>query len=451
MTFLSANHPVGPGSGSDGLFKRFTPGFLWGVATSSYQIEGAAHEDGRADSIWDEFCRRPGAIRDGSNGDVGCDHYHHLEADLDLIASLGIGSYRFSIAWPRVQPLGAGAWNERGFAFYERLVEELRARGIAAHITLYHWDLPLALQAQGGWHNRATVLAFVNYAVEVARRFGARAASISTHNEPWVTAMLGHEYGVHAPGIRNRGIAIQVAHHLLLSHGLAVQAMRAARCRAPLGIVLNMSPIHAVSDSAEDQSRARIEDGMIVRWYMDPLLRGGYPTDVLAHLGADAPAIADGDLEMIRQPLDFLGVNYYTRAIAQEGERRPEPGRPVTDMGWEVYPRGLTELLVRLHTDYALPPVYITENGAAYPDRVTDGRIVDTQRIDFLRAHIAALADAIEAGVRVDGYFVWSLLDNFEWAEGYAKRFGIVRVDYDTRRRTPKDSALWYRDFLQGR
>ncbi len=448
---MPEKNPVDAGHGSAGLRRRFPAGFAWGVATSSYQIEGAAREDGRADSIWDEFCRRPGAIRDGSNGDVGCDHYHHLDADLDLIGALGIGAYRFSISWPRVQPQGRGAWNEPGFAFYERLVAGLVRRGIAVHITLYHWDLPLALQAQGGWHNRATVLAFVDYAVEVARRFGARAASISTHNEPWVTAMLGHEYGVHAPGIRDRGIAIQVSHHLLLSHGLALQAMRAAGCRAPLGIVLNLSPIHAASDSAEDQARARLEDGMIVRWYMDPLLRGGYPADVLAHLGADAPAIADGDLDRIRQPLDFLGVNYYTRAIAQEGERRAEPGRPVTDMGWEVYPPGLTELLVRLHTDYALPPVYITENGAAYPDLVEEGRIRDTQRLEFLRAHIAALADALDAGVRVDGYFVWSLLDNFEWAEGFAKRFGIVRVDYDTGRRTPKDSALWYRDFLRGR
>jgi beta-glucosidase len=440
-----------PGQGARTLRQRFPPGFVWGVATSSYQIEGAAHEDGRGESIWDEFCRRPGAIRDGSNGDVGCDHYHHLEQDLDLIAGLGVGAYRFSISWPRVQPEGRGAWNERGFAFYERLIEGLRTRGIAPHITLYHWDLPLALQAGGGWNDRGTVQRFVEYAVEVARRFGARASTIATHNEPWVAAMLGHEYGIHAPGIRDRAVALQVAHHLLLSHGLALRAIRTSGCRTPLGIVLNQSPIHPASDSAEDLERARIEDGMIIRWYMDPLLRGSYPADVVAHLGADAPQVTDGDLQLINQPLDFLGVNYYTRAIAQQGERRPAPDRPVTDMGWEVFPPGLTELLVRLNADYRLPPVYITENGAAYKDVVADGRIADTERIEFLRGHITALADAIEAGVDARGYFVWSLLDNFEWAEGFAKRFGIVRVDYDTGRRTLKDSALWYRDFLHGR
>ena len=436
---------------SDGLRQRFPPGFAWGVATSAYQIEGARHEDGRADSIWDEFCRRPGAIRDGTTGDVCCDHYHHVEADLDLISSLGISAYRFSISWPRVQPLGRGAWNEAGFAFYERLLSGLQARGIAAHITLYHWDLPQALQEQGGWNNRSTVQRFVEYAVEVARRFGGRARTITTHNEPWVAAMLGHEYGVHAPGIRSRAVALQVAHHLLLSHGLSLRAIRTMGCRTPLGIVLNQSPIHAVSDSAEDTLRARIEDGMIIRWYMDALLLGRYPADILAHLGRDAPQVVAGDLELIRQPLDFLGVNYYTRAIAVEGERRPPPGTPVTDMGWEVFPPGLTELLVRLHRDYRLPPVYITENGAAYRDEpASDGRIHDAERIGFLRGHIAALADALETGVDVRGYFVWSLLDNFEWAEGLAKRFGIVRVDYDSGRRTPKDSALWYRDFLQG-
>jgi beta-glucosidase len=439
------------GRGSRRLRQRFPPGFVWGVATSAYQIEGAAHADGRGESIWDEFCRRPGAIRDGSNGDVACDHYHRLEADLDLIAGLGVGAYRFSISWPRVQPQGCGAWNEPGFAFYERLVEGLRARGIAAHITLYHWDLPLALQAGGGWANRSTVQRFVEYAVEVARRLGSRASTIATHNEPWVAAMLGHEYGIHAPGIRNRAVAMQVAHHLLLSHGLALRAMRTAGCRTPLGIVLNQSPIHPASDSVQDIARARIEDGMIIRWYMDALLLGGYPADVVAHLGADAPQVADGDMRLINQPLDFLGVNYYTRSIAQEGERRPAPDRPVTDMGWEVFPRGLTELLVRLNADYRLPPVYITENGAAYKDEVRAGRVADTDRIDYLRGHIAALADAIDAGVDARGYFVWSLLDNFEWAEGYAKRFGIVRVDYDTGLRQPKDSALWYRQFLQER
>ena len=252
------------------LARRFPANFVWGVATSAYQIEGAAHEDGRGDSIWDAFCRRPGAIRDGSNGDLACDHYHRFEADLDLIASLGIPAYRFSISWPRVQPQGRGAWNEAGFAFYERLVDGLQRRGIAAHLTLFHWDLPQALQREGGWANRATVDAFVDYAVEVARRFGSRVATIATHNEPWVIAILGHEMGVFAPGEKSRRTAMQVAHHLLVSHGRVLEAIRASGCATPLGIVLNQSPIHAATDSATDVAKARLEDGLIIRWYMDP-------------------------------------------------------------------------------------------------------------------------------------------------------------------------------------
>lgn len=434
-----------------GLLGRFAPGFVWGVATSAYQIEGAAHEDGRGESIWDEFCRRPGAIRDGSSGERACDHYHRFEEDLDLIASLGIKAYRFSIAWPRVQPLGRGAWNEAGFAFYERLVDGLRRRGIAAHATLYHWDLPLALQEQGGWANRDTVQAFVDYALETARRLGSRLTSLATHNEPWVIAILGHEQGIFAPGEKSRRAAMQVAHHLLVSHGMAVRALRAAGCPVPLGIVLNQSPIHAATDSPVDIARARLEDGLIIRWYMDPLLRGEYPADVIEHLGDDAPAVESGDMALIAQPLDFLGINYYTRSIAAAGERREEHGerRRVTDMGWEVFPDGLSELLRRLHADYALPSVYIMENGAAYKDEVVDGRVADDDRIEFLRSHIAALADALDAGVDVRGYFVWSLLDNFEWADGYSKRFGIVRVEYESQQRIVKDSALWYRDFLR--
>jgi beta-glucosidase len=438
--------------GAGELLRRFPAGFVWGVATSAYQIEGAAHVDGRADSIWDEFCRRPGAIRDGSSGEVACDHYHRFESDLDLIAELGIKAYRFSVSWPRVQPQGRGAWNEAGFAFYARLIDGMRRRGIAAHATLNHWDLPQALQERGGWDNRDTVHAFVDYAVDFARRFGPQLASIATHNEPWVAAILGHEQGIFAPGVRNRRTAMQVAHHLLVSHGLALRAIRATGCVVPLGIVLNQSPIHPATESAADVAKARIEDGLIIRWYMDALLRGAYPADVLEHLGGDAPAAEPGDMELIRQPLDFLGINYYTRSIAHAGEHKYHhgPHLRVTDMGWEVFPDGLTELLVRLDTDYSLPAVYIMENGAAYKDEVVGGRVADTDRIEFLRTHIAALADALETGVDVRGYFVWSLLDNFEWADGYSKRFGIVRVDYDTQQRIVKDSAFWYRDFLRG-
>lgn len=436
--------------GSPPLEARFPANFVWGVATSAYQIEGAAHEDGRGDSIWDEFCRRPGAIRDGSNGDHACDHYHRADADIDLIASLNIPAYRFSIAWPRVQPLGQGEWNERGFDFYDRLIDRLLSRGIAPHLTLYHWDLPQALQEPGGWASRDTVSYFVTYAAEVARRFGDRVASIATHNEPWVVATLGHEAGIFAPGLKSQKAAMQAAHHLLLSHGLAMQAMRAQGVKAPLGIVLNQSPSHAATDSAEDVAKARLDDGLTIRWYMDPLLLGRYPDDVLAFLGADAPPVLAGDMEIIRQPLDFLGINYYTRNVSGTGapQQNTHAGREVTDMGWEVFPAGLTELLARIHADYPLPPVYIMENGAAYRDQLIDGRVADADRIRYLRSHMAAVADALALGVDVRGYFVWSLLDNFEWAEGYLKRFGIVYVDYETQRRIPKDSALWYRDFL---
>jgi beta-glucosidase len=431
------------------LARRFPKEFVWGVSTSAYQIEGAAHEDGRGDSIWDEFCRRPGAIRDGSNGDRGCEHYHRFEEDVALMASLGLRAYRFSIAWPRVQPRGEGAWNEKGFAFYDRLIDALLSRGIAPHVTLYHWDLPQALQEQGGWMNRDTVSRFADYAAEVARRFGSRAASIATHNEPWVIANLGHEQGIFAPGLRSRKTALQVAHHLLLSHGVALQALRAQGCTAPLGIVLNQSPIHPATDSAADRASARLGDGLTIRWYMDALMLGAYPQDALSSLGADAPQVTDGDMATIRQPLDFLGINYYTRHVVGTGEGTDpvRPGREVTEMGWEVYPAGLSELLTRLHADYRLPPLYIMENGAAYPDQLVDGRVADPDRIRYLRSHIAALADARDAGVDVRGYFVWSLIDNFEWADGYTKRFGIVYVDYASGRRTLKDSAVWYRAF----
>jgi beta-glucosidase len=437
------------GPEAEALAKRFPGNFVWGVATSAYQIEGAAQDDGRGDSIWDEFCRQPGAIKDGSSGARACDHYHRVAEDIGLMASLGVNAYRFSLAWPRVQPLGAGRWNEKGFEFYDRLIDGLLERGIAPYLTLYHWDLPQALQEGGGWVSRDTVDRFADYAAEVARRFGSRAASIATHNEPWVVAILGHEAGTFAPGLKSQKSAMQVAHHLLLSHGLALLAMRARHCTAPLGIVLNQAPIHPATDSPEDIARARLDDGLTIRWYMDALRHGRYPEDVLAFLGGDAPQIAPGDMEAIRQPLDFLGINYYTRNLSGTGAPldRVESGREVTDMGWEVFPGGLSELLVRLQTDYRLPPLYITENGAAYQDRLVDGRVADADRIRYLRSHLAALADALASGVDVRGYFVWSLLDNFEWADGYSKRFGLVYVDYATQRRTPKDSARWYQAF----
>ena len=428
----------------------FPADFTWGVATSAFQIEGAADADGKGPSIWDDFCRVPGVIADASDGRQACEHYQRWADDLDLVASLGVDAYRFSISWPRVQALGSGAFNEAGFAFYERLVDGMLARGLKPFLTLNHWDLPSALQAKGGWEDRDTVQCFVDYACEVARRLGDRVASICTHNEPWVIAVLGHESGIFAPGIKSRAAAIQVAHHLFLSHGMAVTAMRAQGCKAAMGIVLNLSPINAATDSAADQAAARRADGGGLRWYVEPLLKGEYPADVLQDLAADAPRVLPGDMAQIKVPLDFLGVNYYMRSVVSSAEPWDvkTSGNEITDMGWEVYPQGLTELLVRLHRDYTLPPIFITENGAAFQDEVVDRQVHDGQRQRYIARHIAATLEAMRQGVRVDGYFVWSLLDNFEWASGYAKRFGIVRVDYDTQQRMLKDSALWYRDFL---
>ena len=429
----------------------FPPDFVWGVATSAFQIEGAAQADGKGESIWDRFCRQPGAIADASNADVACDHYHRLDADLDLIAALGVNAYRFSVSWPRVQPLGLGAWNEAGLAFYERLVDGLLARGVQPYLTLNHWDLPQALQAAGGWASRDTVHHFVNYALGLQRRLGHKLAAITTHNEPWVMAKLGHQDGVFAPGIRSRATAMQVSHHLLLSHGLALQALRAAGCQAQLGIVLNLSPVQPATDSAADAAQAWLEDGLLLRWYMDPLLLGRYPDDVLRHLGSDAPRIEPGDLQAIQTPLDFLGINYYSRAVVSAGEPFDvqRSGLALTDMGWEVYPEGLTDLLLRLHRDYAVPPIFVTENGGAFQDVVVDGQVHDADRSDYIASHIAAVGAALGQGVPMAGYMVWSLLDNFEWASGYAKRFGIVHVDYPSQRRTMKDSAHWYQRFLQ--
>ncbi len=433
------------------IARLFPSDFVWGVATSAFQIEGTDATDGRGASIWDTFCERPGTIIDGTDGREACQHVRHWEADLDLIASLGLTHYRFSIAWPRVQPLGQGAWNDAGLAFYDRLVDGMLARGIQPHVTLYHWDLPEALQTLGGWQSRATVDRFVDYARRIGALLGDRAATIATHNEPWVVATLGHQQGIFAPGLKSRAAAAQVAHHLLLSHGAALTALRADGVSAKLGIVLNQAPVHPATALVEDRTKARLDDGELVRWYMDPLFNGHYPADVWDTLGADAPVVEAGDFETIRAPLDFLGINYYTRNIAiAHGTYDPRSsGLELTDMGWEVYPAGLTELLTRLHRDYTLPPLYITENGAAYPDQLVGGRVQDDARIRYLGSHLQAVAMARDAGVDVRGYFAWSLLDNFEWAHGYSKRFGIVHVDYATQQRTPKASALWYRELLR--
>lgn len=429
---------------------HFPKDFKWGVATSSFQIEGAHDSDGKGPSIWDTFCAMEGKIADASNGHAACEHYVRWPEDVELISSLGVNAYRFSMSWPRVQPDGQGAWNEAGFAFYDQLISALEQRGIELHLTLNHWDLPQSLQDQGGWANREVCAHFTRYATEVARRFGHRVHSICTHNEPWVIAILGYEQGIFAPGIQSRKIAMQAVHHLLLSHGMALQAMRGLGLTTAMGIVLNLSPIYPASNDPQDVAKAKLDDGLILRLYMDALYKGVYPQDVIEHLGADAPSVQPGDLETIAQNNDFLGVNYYTRNFSSCGNPWDvaSTGNTVTDMGWEVYPQGLTELLCRLHTDYHPQRLWVTENGAAFKDHMVDGVVDDAQRLDYIRDHIAATYDAMAQGVPVGAYFAWSLMDNFEWASGYAKRFGLVHVDFDTQKRTFKNSALWYQNFL---
>ena len=423
--------------------------FAWGVATSAYQIEGAAAEDGKAPSIWDTFSHTPGKTARGETGDVACDHYHRWRDDVALMADLGVDAYRFSIAWSRVQPQGHGAWNEAGLAFYDRLVDELLARGIQPSATLYHWDLPQGLQDLGGWASRDTPYRFAEYAERIGRRLGDRLATLSTHNEPWCTAVLGHARGQFAPGDKDEALAADVSHHLLLSHGLALQSLRAAGVKTPLGIVLNQSSVTAATDSAADRARAATEYASFVRWYMEPIFQGGYPQDPgLSHYPRN---VRPGDFAIIGQPLDFLGINYYTRIWASTSVPPvPQPcEQGVSDMGWEIYPEGLTELLTGLQKRYmGLPPIYLMENGMANADTLVDGRVADDKRIAYMRGHIEAIARAREAGVDIRGFFYWSLMDNYEWDSGYAKRFGLVHVDYATQQRTLKDSALWYRDAM---
>ncbi|MEJ7805733.1 MAG: GH1 family beta-glucosidase [Telluria sp.] len=432
---------------------HFPADFTWGVATSAFQIEGAATADGKGPSIWDTFCSQPDTIKDGSDGAHACEHYYRYKEDVALIAALGIGHYRFSMSWPRVQPLGQGAWNEAGFDFYDRLLAELAAHGIKAHVTLYHWDLPQALQDQGGWLSRDTAHRFADYAREVARRFGNRIEAIATHNEPWCSANLGYGNAQFAPGVADARQAIQVSHHLLLSHGLAMTAMRAVGSSAMLGIVLNQWTADPATDSPADHALAELEYARSVQWFMDPIFKGRYPELALRAHGANAPLVHDSDMGIIHQPIDFLGCNYYFRAwCSAANPPLPAPGHDgFTDMGWEIHPQGLTELLCKLKAEYPLPPVYITENGMANQDQVVGGEVPDAARIRFVQAHLEALRGAMDLGVTVRGYFLWSLLDNFEWNSGYAKRFGIVHVDYATQQRTLKDSALWYRDFLSSR
>jgi beta-glucosidase len=432
----------------------FPEGFVWGAAASAYQVEGAVTEDGRGESIWDRFATQPGAISNGDTGVVACDSYHRFGEDLRLLRELGISAYRFSISWPRIVPDGRGRVNPAGLDFYERIVDELLANDIEPYVTLYHWDLPQALEDAGGWPARDTVEAFTEYVEAVAARLGDRVSNWITQNEPWVVSWLGYGLGIHAPGRRSPADALAAAHHVLLAHGRAAEVLRREAPRARVGVTVDLYPMYPETDSDADSHAARLLDGSRNRWFLEPVLGLGYPADMLEHYRAILPAIEEGDLDTIGAPLDFLGVNYYSRAVVRAGT---DPGAPVqldvpgverTQMGWEVYPEGLKDLLVRMQRDYELPDVYITENGAAYPDTRTNGSVADPSRISYLERHLGALRDAISEGVPVRGYFLWSLLDNFEWAFGFSRRFGIVYVDFDTLERVPKDSFLWYRDLI---
>jgi beta-glucosidase len=438
----------------------FPDDFAWGVATSSYQIEGATAEGGRGRSIWDTFAATPGRVVDGDNGDVAVEHYHRYAQDADLMAGLGVDAYRFSIAWPRVQPTGSGPVNQAGLDFYSRLVDSLLERGITPWATLYHWDLPQPLEALGGWPARDTAYRVAEYAAHVADTLADRVKHFITLNEPWCSAFLGYGSGRHAPGRSDGADALAASHHLMLGHGLAVQAIRARVPEAQVGITLNLYPVAGPHDGHGVDDAVRRIDGLSNRWFLDPVLRGSYPKDVVedvAHV-SDLAFVADGDLETTSAPLDFLGVNYYTRHVVAPGAFPgtglvdfTDRGLPTTAMGWEVDAEGLFDILTRVTRDYGDLPLVMTENGAAFDDEVApDGAVHDARRIDFLASHLGAAARAVQAGVPLKGYFAWSLMDNFEWAEGYAKRFGIVHVDFETQERTVKDSGRWYAAFLSG-
>lgn len=468
---IRANPQAGPAFGADpateALAARFPADFAFGAATASYQIEGAVDQDGRGTSIWDTFSRVPGKVVRGQNGDTAVDHYHRFAEDVQLMANLGLGAYRFSIAWPRIIPDGDGKVEQRGIAFYRRMLEAVRAAGIAPVATLYHWDLPQALQDRGGWANREIVDVFTRYAEVVHGELGDLVDTWLTINEPWCAAFLGYASGVHAPGLTDPRAALRAAHHLLLAHGRAVQAMRGQDATHRYGVVPNLYGV-VTGDSGDpdaDHRAAATVDALQNRLWLDATLLGRYPEEIVAlqqRFNA-ADAVRPGDMDAIAQPLDLLGVNYYSQhhvrgrepvpvtdpgLAGQEHVEHLPPPHPRTAMGWSIEPHGLRDLLVRLDRQWPVPPIMITENGAAFDDELIDGAVHDGERQQYLATHIAAVAEALEAGVDVRGYLAWSLLDNFEWSFGYDKRFGIVHVDYRTQQRTIKDSGYWYRGLI---
>ncbi len=453
----------------------FPRDFTFGSATASYQIEGAWNEDGRGPSIWDTFSHTPGLVTDGSTGDVADDHYHRVDEDLDLMKELGLEAYRFSISWSRIIPTGSGEVNQAGIDFYSRLVDGLIARGIRPVATLYHWDLPQPLEDAGGWPNRDTAHRFAEYAAVIGAALGDRVDTWTTLNEPWCSAYLGYSSGAHAPGRKNGADALAAVHHLNLAHGLALLELRKVVTNSPkFSVTLNLAALRGEGETGDEAVRQI--DALANRAFTGPMLRGAYPDDLIADTAqlTDWSFVQAGDLEIINQPIDVLGVNYYSTATVRvwdgveprqhadghnPSDSTPYPGAdhiefmvqdgPYTDMGWNIAPDGFEELLLHVHEEFPDLPLMITENGAAFPDRVVDGAIHDEDRIDYLRRHVTAVHRAIEGGVDLRGYFVWSLLDNFEWAYGFSKRFGIVRVDYDTLVRTPKDSARWFSELVR--
>lgn len=437
----------------------FPKDFIWGAATAAYQIEGAYREDGKGENIWDRYSHIPGRTFEGHTGDVACDHYHRYEEDIRIMKEIGLKSYRFSISWARIFHDGKGTPNQKGLDFYRRLTEKLNESGIKPAATLYHWDLPQKLQDLGGWANRDTAGWFADYAAYMFEKLGDQVPIWITHNEPWVAAFVGHWIGRHAPGITDFRTALQAAHHLLLSHSQAVRAYRDMGCSGEIGITLNMNPVYPASEKEDDKAAAGMYDEYLNRWFADPVLKGSYPAGLMAYFQEMGllPEMDDGDMELIHQPVDFLGVNnYYSSFIKYEGSLWPIPaaetmtGRDRTQMGWEIYPEGIHDLLMRLHRDYEGVKILITENGAAFNDIVNrEGNVEDDNRLDYLYRYLGQVHRAISSGADVRGYYAWTLLDNFEWGHGYSKRFGLVYVDFRTQQRIMKKSAHWYRDVIR--
>ena len=429
-----------------------TKNFVYGVATASFQIEGGYEH--RLPCIWDTFCDTPNKIADNSNGHVACDHYNQWQNDIELIDSLGVDAYRLSISWPRVITL-SGELNPEGVKFYTNILDELNKRNIKAFVTLYHWDLPQHLEDKGGWLNRDTAYEFARYVKLISQAFGERVFSYATLNEPFCSAFLGYEVGIHAPGLVGKEYGKKAAHHLLLAHGLAMEVLKQTSPNTQNGIVLNFTPCYPLTQSAEDINAARYADDYLNQWYMKPIMDGQYPEIIKQLPSNQQPEIHPGDMDIISQSIDYLGINFYTRQVYKAHPSdiyEPlAPQGPLTDMGWEIYPQSFTDLLVTLNNTYTLPPIYITENGAAMPDTIKNGEVNDVDRVNYYHSHLNAVHDATAQGVNIIGYFAWSLMDNFEWAEGYLKRFGIVYVDYKTQQRTIKASGQAYKSLIQSR